>query len=71
MELINEHADSDETKCCVAEYLLEQFDTKEQDGWVMLVGNGNTAEHQTLISCRLKEINYFSWRLAQCTGLKE
>jgi len=43
-----EHADSDATMCCVAKDLLEQFDIKKRDGWVMLVGNGKA--YRTLSS---------------------
>jgi len=39
MELINEHPDNDETMCLIAEDLLEKFDAKEQQGWVVLVGD--------------------------------
>ena len=42
MELVNEIPYSDETMCIVTEDLLEKFNTKEQDGWVVLVGDGNT-----------------------------
>jgi len=39
MELINENLDSDEMMSIVVEDLLEKFDTKEQNGWVVLVGD--------------------------------
>jgi len=44
-ELINENPDSDEIVCIVAEDLHEKFDIKEQDGWVVLVGDGKTYHH--------------------------
>ena len=40
MELLNGNHDSDEMMSIVAENLLKQFNTKEQDGWVVLVGDG-------------------------------
>jgi len=39
---MDEHPDNGETMCLVAEDLLEKFDTKEQQGWVVLVGDGKT-----------------------------
>jgi len=42
MELVNENTDSDETMCIVTEDLLEKFNITEQDGWVILVGDGKT-----------------------------
>ena len=36
LELLNEDPDSDKTMCIIVENLLEQYNIKEQDGWVVL-----------------------------------
>ena len=42
---MNENPDSDETMCIVADDLLEKFNIEEQDGWVLLVGDGKLYQH--------------------------
>jgi len=42
MELINENPDSDKTMSLVTEEVLEKFEGKVQEGWVMLVGDSKT-----------------------------
>ena len=68
MELINEHPDDDETMCLVAEDLLEKFDTKEQQGWVVLVGDGKNLstpyEHKTTVWNSFRKVDNSSRRLA-------
>lgn len=68
MELINENPDSDETMCIIAEDLLEKFDTKEQDGWVVIVGDGKMYQHLLNIKQQygtaLEKLKHIPWRLA-------
>ena len=41
MELLNENADSQETMLHISDYVLSELHSQYQDGWVLLVGDGN------------------------------
>lgn len=45
LDILDENADSDETMLQVAENLLEDMESIDHDGYVVVVGDGKTYDH--------------------------
>ena len=52
MELLDEHPDSADTMRHVAEILLQNCSSVYQNGYVVLVGDGKTYEHENQVLVR-------------------